>query len=252
MSEYIKAKKLIFKNQNRNDFLILNDDDPIVRNFSKNAAAEIIYYSINNKPKNLKFDNYKLLGDHNLANLLAAIEVSKILKVPVKVIEKSLKSFSGVSMRQEFVKEINGVKYFNDTTATMPDAVKTAINVFLDNFPDSRLILICGGQNKGLKYTEMAKIIKERVDEVIMLPGTASEKIKEGLGNYTRLHEVASMQEAIKKSKELAKKGDVVILSPGGASFNLFKNEFDRGRQFVEGILNTSHKKNINGNEAQF
>ena len=139
-------------------------------------------------------------------------------------------------MDKEFVGEVNGVKYFNDTTATMPEAAITAINVFLENFPDSRLLLICGGQSKGLKYNELAKIIRERVDEVVMLPGTASDKIKEDLKNYTRIHEVRSMQEAVKTAKKLSRRGDVVVLSPAAASFNIFKDEFDRGEQFVKAV----------------
>lgn len=148
------------------------------------------------------------------------------------MIKKTKKS----KMDKEFVGEVNGVKYFNDTTATMPEAAITAINVFLENFPDSRLLLICGGQSKGLKYNELAKIIRERVDEVVMLPGTASDKIKEDLKNYTRIHEVRSMQEAVKTAKKLSRRGDVVVLSPAAASFNIFKDEFDRGEQFVKAV----------------
>ena len=88
------------------------------------------------------------------------------------------------------------------------------------------------------KYKKLAEIIKERVDEVIMFSGSASDKIKEYLGNYTRMHEVSSMQEAVKIAKKLSNNGDIVILSPGAASFNLFKNEFDRGKQFIDAVKN--------------
>jgi len=238
MAEYIESKKPIFKYQKKSDTLILNDDDYIVRQFAHEANAKVIFFS-----KTIKSGNFKLLGEHNLSNLSAAIEVAKTLRISTETIEKSLKTFKGVASRQEFIKEVGGVKYFNDTTATMPDAAIIAINTFLENFPDSRLILICGGMNKGLKYAELAKIIRERVDEVIMLPGTASDKIKEGLGGYTRMHDVSSMQEAVKTAKKLAKKGDVVILSPAGSSFNLFKNEFDRGNQFVKCVKELHEKK---------
>lgn len=237
MAEYIEAKKIIFKYQKKSDYLVLNGDNSIVRQFAKEAKSKVLFFSKNSESK-VKLDNFKLFGEHNLSNLLAAVEVAKILEIPVNKIEKALKTFKGVPHRQEFIKEVKGVKYFNDTTATMPDATITAVQAFLENFPDSRLILICGGQNKGLKYNDLSKIIGERVDEVIMLPGTASDKIKEGLGNYTRVHEVSSMQEAVKKANNLAKKGDVVILSPAAASFNLFKNEFDRGNQFIEAVKN--------------
>ncbi|MFA6190086.1 MAG: UDP-N-acetylmuramoyl-L-alanine--D-glutamate ligase [Candidatus Staskawiczbacteria bacterium] len=238
MTEYIESKKIIFKYQNNKDVLILNNDDKIVKNFSEDSKSRVVFYSKENKSKSINLDKIKLLGEHNLSNILASIEVAKILKISDKIIEKSLNSFKGVPNRQEFIREARGVKYFNDTTATMPDATITAVKTFLENFPDSRIILICGGQNKGLKYIEMAKIIRERVDEIIMLPGTASDKIKENIGHYTRIHDVNSMQTAVKKAKELTKKGDVVILSPGAASFNLFKNEFDRGKQFVDAVKN--------------
>ena len=109
-----------------------------------------------------------------------------------------------------------------------------AIKSFSEKFPASKLILICGGQNKGLDFKVFARAIKEKVGELIMLPGTASDKIKEELGEFKKLHSVSSMQAAVEKAKDLADKGDVVVLSPGAASFNLFKNEFDRGDQFVK------------------
>lgn len=236
MAEYMAAKKIIFKYQKRSDILVLNKDDQAVRRFAEEAPSKVYYFSLDNKPKAVKLDGFKLLGEHNLSNLLAAIEVATLLKVPAKIIEKSLKSFKGVPSRQEFIKEVNSVKYFNDTTATMPEATIMAINVLLENFPESRLILICGGMDKGLKYNELAKIIRERIDELIMLPGTGSNKIEIGLSNYERIHKVSSMQEAVKTAQKLSKKGDVVVLSPATTSFNLFKNEFDRGNQFVEAV----------------
>ena len=242
MAEYVESKKIIFKYQKRGDVLVLNSDDLIVKEFAKESNSKIVFFSLDNKPKNIKLNSFKLLGEHNLSNLLASIKVAKLMNVSPKIIEKSLKSFKGVPSRQEFVKEINGVKYFNDTTATMPDASIMAINVFSDNFPNSRLILICGGQNKGLNYNKLTDAIKEKVNILIMLPGTASDKIKEGLFEYNKLYEVSLMKEAVKKAKELSKRGDVVILSPGAASFNLFKNEFDRGRQFVEAVENGNKK----------
>lgn len=236
MAEYIEAKKLIFKFQNNNDALVLNADDSIVRQFAKSTKAKVYYFSTKQLPKDIKLDNFKLFGKHNLSNLLAAIEVAKILEIPAKTIEKSLKTFKGVPNRQELAGEINGVKYFNDTTATMPEAAIAAIKVFADKFPKSKLIFICGGMNKGLEYGEMIEKIKKYVNFLIMLPGTGSDKIKAGLHGYDKIYDVPSMEEAVKKAHELAKKGDAVVLSPGATSFNLFKNEFDRGKQFVEAL----------------
>jgi UDP-N-acetylmuramoylalanine--D-glutamate ligase len=213
MAEYIDAKKRIFKFQNKNDILILNGDDPVVREFAKEAKSKVIFSS----------------GQ-------LAVETAKFLGVPEKLIEKSVKNFKGVKSRQEFVGEISGVKYFNDTTATMPEAVIYAINTFAEKFPRAKLIFISGGVDKGLNYTELSDEIKEKVSQLVMLPGTASDKIKDGLKDYKNLYEVFSMKEAVKKAKQLAGKGDLVVLSPGGSSFNLFKNEFDRGNQFVKAV----------------
>lgn len=238
MEEYVNSKKIIYKYQKTPDVLVLNNDDFIVRQFAKDAKSKVCFYSTKNKPAEIDLNKFKLFGEHNLSNLLAAIKVAELLKVPDKNIEKALADFKGVQSRQELVGEVSGVKYFNDTTATMPEAVITAIDTFSQQFPDANLILICGGVNKGLKFDNLAKVIRKKVSQVVMLPGTASDKIKEGLVNYKNLHEVSSMQEAVKKAKELSKRGDVVMLSPGGSSFNLFKNEFDRGEQFVKACKN--------------
>ena len=233
MAEYIEAKKSIFIHQKPEDILIINSSDFIVRQFARQAKSKIIFFNKVERP-----DGFKLLGEHNLLNLSAAVEVARVLKVSEKNIKKSVKSFKGVPNRQEFVKEVGGVKYFNDTTATMPEATISAIKSFSDSFLNSKIILICGGQNKGLDYKELIKVIKEKVDNLIMLPGTASDKIMAELKNYDNLRAVFSMDEAVKMAKELSKKGDIVVLSPAAASFNLFKNEFDRGSQFVKLVKN--------------
>jgi len=228
MAEYIESKKIIFKYQKKGDVLILNNDDPVVREFAKELSSKVCFFS-----KIIKPDSFKLFGDHNLSNLSASIEVAKLLKVSPKVIEKSLKSFRGVPNRQEFIKEINGVKYINDTTATMPDALIQALRTFKRN----RIILIAGGQNKGLRYNELAREILNSVYRIVLLPGTASEEIKKELSELNSsvgITPVNSMEEAVKKASLLGEKGDIVLLSPGAASFNLFKNEFDRGDQFVK------------------
>ena len=240
MEDYIEAKKIIFEYQTKKDFLILNGDDPIVSSFSTLSKAKKIFFSIKQKPRKISLDGFRLFGKHNLSNLLSAITVAKLMKVSDKRIQKALTSFAGVPNRQEFIAEINGVKYFNDTTATMPEAAIIAINAFAENFPKSKLIFICGGMNKGLQYDQMAEAIKEKVNELIMLPGVASDKIKDKLLGYNNLHNAFSMQGAVNIANELAEKGSIVVLSPGATSFNLFKNEFDRGNQFVNAVKKIS------------
>lgn len=238
MSEYADSKKTIFKYQNKKDYLVLNRDDPILKDFTKKAVSKIIFFSAKEIEESIKKENFSLIGEDNLSNLAAAISVAKILKVSDLKINKAIKFFKGVPNRQEFIRNFKGIKYYNDTAATMPDAVISAINAFSGEFPNSKIILICGGQNKGLKFVEMASKIKEKVSEIILFPGTASDIITRELGDFKNVHKVFSMQEAVEASLKFSGKGDIVILSPGAASFNMFKNEFDRGNQFVKAVKN--------------
>ncbi len=254
MAGYISAKEIIFKYQNKKDILILNYDDKTVGDFSIKAHCQYYFYSVKEKPKNsacfirdnnvfydnikkpiMNLKNFNLQGEHNILNLLAAVSVAKLMKVSSQIIRKSIKSFKGVHSRQELVRELNGVKYFNDTTATMPDAVIAAIRSFYERFSNSQLILICGGQDKNLTYDNLAKEINEKINHLVILPGTASDKIKKELlkiNSKVPIIEVTSMKDAVKEAKNKASKKDIVLLSPAAASFNLFKNEFDRGDQF--------------------
>ncbi len=238
MSEYADSKKIIFKYQNKKDHLILNQEDLILKNFAKEAVSKVIFFSAKEIEKSVKKDNFKLIGRHNLSNLAAAVSVAKILKIPVLKINKAIKSFKGVPNRQEFIRNFRGVRYYNDTAATMPDAVIAAIDAFSAEFPDSKIILICGGQNKGLSFVEVSLKIKEKVSEIILFPGTASDMIMRELDGFAKVHKVLSMQEAVETSSKISNKGDIVILSPGAASFNMFKNEFDRGNQFIKEVKN--------------
>jgi UDP-N-acetylmuramoylalanine--D-glutamate ligase len=234
MAEYVESKKIIFKYQNTEGVLVLNADDATVKSFAKEANSKVCFFS--ERDVNLPIVEFNLLGQHNLSNLSAAVSVAKLLDVPESSIKKSVKSFKGVPNRQEFVKEVNGVKYFNDTTATIPEAVISAIDSFSDKFPEAKIYLICGGVYKGVTYKEFAVKVKEKKVALILLPGNASDKIKESLVEYRDISEVSSMEAAVGKAKESAKKGDLVVLSPGASSFNLFKNEFDRASQFIKAV----------------
>ena len=167
MAEYIESKKIILKYQKNSDILILNSDDPVARSFAKEAQSRVCFFTTEEKSIEKYINNFKLFGKHNLSNLSAAISVAKELNVPEDIIKKSIKSFKGVSSRQEFVREFRNVKYFNDTTSTMPEAAIIAIDSFSEKFPDSKLIFICGGQNKGLDYKKLSDAIKEKVGDLI-------------------------------------------------------------------------------------
>ena len=213
--EYYKDKENIFRFQKSDDYLVLNRE---LTSWAKKAKARKILFSQKKKYS-------------------SAVEVAKILGIPKNVSEKSIKSFRGVPHRLEFVGIKKGVKYINDSAATMPDAVVYA----LDSLKERKggIILIAGGVDKKLDYKEMVNAININVKELILLPGTATDKIKKYLSKivhpigYT-IEYSTSMKEAVSKAKKIAKRGDIVLLSPGAASFNMFKNEFDRGGQFVK------------------
>ncbi|MBU2545262.1 UDP-N-acetylmuramoyl-L-alanine--D-glutamate ligase [Patescibacteria group bacterium] len=213
--EYVEAKKSIYKYQSKSDILILNEKDPNTKKLSSEAKGKVYF-----------FEGY---------NAAAAVKVAELLNVSEDNIHKAISNFKGVPSRQEFVAEIKGVKYFNDTTATNPRAVKFAIETFRGKYPDSRIILIAGGEDKRLSYRALAEDIQDNIDFLVLLPGTASDLIERDLKKF-KIFKVKSMKEAVKKASDLAKKGDIVLLSPGAASFNLFKNEFDRGYEFKKSI----------------
>ncbi len=232
--EYINAKKNIFKYQNKNDILILNYNDKIVREFEKEASSKVFFYSVEKNP--FKEATLRVSGKHNLSNVLAAGLTAELLGVSIEKIKEIAKKFKGITHRQELVKEIKGIKFINDSAATMPDAVVEAIKSTKQKFPESRIILIAGGQDKNLDFKQMAEEIKNNVYRCIFLPGTATLRIKKFLKKDNNILDVSSMKEAVGKAREIARKGDIVLLSPGAASFNLFKNEFDRGEKFIKSI----------------
>ena len=179
LRDYINSKKLIFLFQSAEDFLFLNYDDPVVRKFSKIAKSKIYFFSKKKTPEDFKeIIKDRKLGEHNISNILAAVSVVRLYKIPSKNIQKVLKKFKNVPWRQEFIKEIKGVKYFNDTTATMPEAAIAAIKTMSQKFPKSKIVLISGGADKNLNYKNLAKEISGKVSHLVLLSGTASVYIK--------------------------------------------------------------------------
>jgi UDP-N-acetylmuramoylalanine--D-glutamate ligase len=156
--------------------------------------------------------------------------------IPVELVREVLKTFQGVSDRQELVREVDEISYVNDTTATAPDAVIAALKRFGN---DGDIILIAGGVDKKMDFKGMVEETVKTCKHVILFDGDASDIIETGIAGRIPVEtHVKSMKEAVQKAKALAKTGDIVLLSPGAASFNLFKNEFDRGEQFREEVRN--------------
>lgn len=177
----------------------------------------------------------RMRGEHNKLNVTLARETAKLLGVNDDVIKKVAESFGGLPGRQEIVGEANEVLYVNDTNGTSPEAVMAALESFSDY--KGKIILLCGGFDKGLDYRELVAKFPEYLKALILFKGTASDKIEWeiGVGSWEigKFVNMSTMHEAFAKAQELAKPGDVVLLSPGAASFGIFKNEYDRGDQFI-------------------
>ena len=251
MKQYAEAKSLIYKYQSPEDAVVLNRDNAWTQKMGKEVTSRRYWISLKPfgeengaflKGKNIFFrDSGKeeavagvsdmfLAGEHNLINALAAITVAKLMRVPTSKIKKALKSFKGLPGRIELIRELRGVKFVNDTTATTPDAVAAALKTL---GKVKNVVLICGGSDKKLKYKELTPVVRKYVKSLLFLPGTATEKMKKIRKDY---QEVKNMKEAVKEAADVAKRGDVVLLSPGAASFGLFQNEFDRGEQFIQSV----------------
>ena len=250
MEEYIRCKANIFKNQTENDFLILNYDDLKVRKLAGKAKSNVVFFSrktqlekgiyvendviyekLGSIPRKIcKADDIKIKGKHNLENSLAAIAATLIMKIEIPGIVETLKTFPGVSHRLEPVTELNGVRYINDSKGTNPDASIKALEAFKE-----AIVLIAGGRNKGSDFREFATVIKETVKDIVLV-GEAKEEIKNALIDvgFNNYHLVETFQEAVYKSFELASKGDVVLLSPACASWDMFNSFEERGDYFKE------------------
>jgi UDP-N-acetylmuramoylalanine--D-glutamate ligase len=174
----------------------------------------------------------QLAGKHNLANIAAAAALAKAFGVETEHIRTAIRNFRGVEHRLEFVREINGVRYINDTAATAPEAAIAALRSF-----EQPIVLIAGGADKNLPFDDLAREIVRRAKAVVLLQGTATPKLQVAVSNLVRRLPPAvgpfdDFAEAIAAAGRLAAPGDVVLLSPGCASFGMFRNEFDRGEEF--------------------
>jgi len=220
LKNYIKAKTNIFAYQKPKDHLIINGNDKLLVKLTKKTKAR-----------------KHLIKNKNLTpleiNIALAIQAAKILKVPKKEIDETVKKFSGLAGRQEIIRKFKNRIFINDTTATNPTAVIIALENLTKKY-QRPIILIAGGQNKNLDYKLMTREINKKIKQLVLLPGSATKKIKKYL--QTNFSEAKNMKEAVKKSFQLSESGDLILLSPGAASFNLFQNEFDRGDRFDKAI----------------
>lgn len=234
MEEYGEAKAQIFRHQDQ-DGVVFLPADKAFGVYAESAPGEVVRVGATRgeATKIVESVRLKIAGEHNKRNATFAVAAAKYVGVSVSAIKKTLKTFPGLPNRQEEVALIKGVRYINDTTSTTPDATIAALKAFTKS--GAAIHLIFGGSDKELDFEEVAKLVKRVKPTIYLLPGTAREKIVAAFAKAkVRWIDVEHLQDAMKRISVAAKKGDIVLLSPGCASFGLFKNEFDRGEQFVK------------------
>jgi len=244
--DYILSKFRIFKNQKEDDFAVYNYDDEIVQPYVESLNVIKLPFSVrdklscggfiedgyitlnfkNKKERILKMNNLRIRGIHNVYNSLAAALAARAMEVKDEIIRESLQSFEGVEHRLEFVREINGVKFIYDSKATNVNSLWYALESF-----DEPIILIAGGRDKGNDYSKVYDLVKRKVKLIIAI-GESKNKIYNEFKNLTNVIEVDSMEEAVKKAYENSVPGDVVLLSPACASFDMFRDYEHRGEVF--------------------
>lgn len=245
---YVDAKFKIFKNQDENDFAILNYEDKDLAEEYK-LKAEKYYFSMekigdkgayvdkgkiyfNNGEKTeevLDIKDIKIPGDHNVRNIMAAIIACKLLNIDLDLIKKSILSFTGVEHRIEFVREVDGVKYYNDSKGTNPDSTEVAVAAM-----DGDVVLIAGGYDKGADFDNLIEKSKDKIKTAILF-GETAEKIsnsckKSGVEFYI----TEDLKKAVELARKLSSSGDDVLLSPACASWDMYKSYEIRGQHFKD------------------
>jgi UDP-N-acetylmuramoylalanine--D-glutamate ligase len=249
-SGYVRSKGMLFKNQKSSDVAVLNGMDPSISELESLIDSQRLYFNIDNSaahgavirgkemtcslpektPVVFRLANFKLAGGHNLENAAAASLAAMVAGGDQEGIQTALDAFEGLHHRMEYVKDENGVQYYNDSKATNVDAVKRSLESF-----GSQVILIMGGRDKGGSYSLLNGLIKERVKRLIAI-GEAREKILDALGDLTRSEGARTMEEAVNVAHQAAAPGDTVLLSPGCSSFDMFTDYAERGEAFREAV----------------
>ena len=256
--EYIDAKKNIFKYQDKNGIVVLNNDNEITKACKVEAEGKVILFSSKEKLEDgvildndviklcqdklrrhiLNTNDVILRGKHNYENACAAIAATSSLVEPEQA-AKVIKEFKGVEHRLELVRELNGVKWYNDSIGSSPTRTIAGLNSF-----DERITLIAGGYDKNLDYTPLAAPILENVDNLVLIGQTAGkifDAVKEESEKQNKNVNICmceTLEDAVLTAKRVTKSGDIVLLSPASASFDMFKDFADRGNKFKELVNN--------------
>lgn len=248
--DYVAAKRRIFQNQDKSDFALLNADDPGTAAIAAQVPStpvlfsrlktlvrgaylrkgNLVYRDKAGVKKLFPADAILLKGTHNLENVLAACAMAILAGADPESLEDSVHKFKGVEHRIEWVAEIAGVEYYNDSKATNVDAAVKS----LESFPGN-IILIAGGKDKAGDFTALRSLVRERVKHLVLI-GEAASKIRKALDGAVEMSDAQSMQEAVTMCGSIAQAGDVILLAPACASFDMFQDYGHRGRVFKDAV----------------
>ncbi len=248
--KYIESKLRIYKNQDKSDFLIMNKDDLSLMNYLTHFKSKNLYFSLSepqfdgcylsgeqiifNKNSRLEFNcsikDLSLKGEHNYQNAMAVIIAAKIFNLENEKIRVALSTFKGVEHRLEFVREIDGVIYVNDSKGTNVDSVWYALKSF-----ENPIFLILGGQDKGNDYNKIKELVLEKVKKIYAI-GSSAEKVFNFFHRDVKVEIKGTLEEVVITANSEARKNDVVLLSPACASFDMFDNYEHRGEVFKEAV----------------
>ncbi len=257
MENYTAAKKRLLKVCDRNSWVVLNYDDSVVQGFAQENVGKLIWFTMKNplevggdfaekffgayydatknvivtkvtgKEEIYTLELFKLFGDHNKQNLMAAICAARVMGVSQQGIQACINSFKGLAHRLEFVRKKDGVYFFNDSKATNIQSVQAALTAF----KRSPVILIAGGKDKNMEFTPLVPLVQKKV-KLMILVGEAKEKINRALGDFAETYLVGTFEEAVLMSFQKSRNGDIVLLSPGCSSQDMFRDFEERGDYF--------------------
>jgi UDP-N-acetylmuramoylalanine--D-glutamate ligase len=249
-TDYIEAKERIFANQNSGDRAVLNRDDPIVMQSGEKVKAKKVLFSMSKRLEEGAFSNGQtislklggkreeyslaktpLKGVHNVENMMAALTVARIFGCSKRAVQDVLDRFKGLEHRLEFVREIEGVRFYNDSKGTNVGSVVKSLQSFSEP-----VILIAGGKDKNGDLSPLKELVQNRVKHLILV-GEAKERMNHELGGLTDTVMAKTMEEAVSLARQQAKGGEVVLLSPACSSFDMFKDYKERGRVFKEAVF---------------
>ncbi|MCD6176884.1 MAG: UDP-N-acetylmuramoyl-L-alanine--D-glutamate ligase [Candidatus Cloacimonetes bacterium] len=239
--DYAKTKFNIFKNQNSHDLAILNLDDMTSTKFIDEVHSSLKYFSSDPKAdiyfkdgtiifgsQKFSVKNASIKGPHNISNIMCAILAVSPFNIEKVIIQKSLETFSPLAHRMEFVTEVNGIKFYNDSKATNTDSVKYALQSF-----NSPIRIIMGGAGKGEDYTILIPFLQKRAKKVY-LTGDTIDEMKKAFEDYVSIESIKEFEDVIKTAYSESEKGDIIVLSPACTSYDRFKNFEERGNTFKE------------------